>query len=330
MARTCCSRREVLAGGLGCGAFLGLSLVGMGAAARRAFAQEALGKSIVTKPFGRIERLADGVWAAVATPAGGSEMVCNGGIVAGRDGVLVIEACMSEAGAHFLAASAKELTGRSPTHVVVTHFHRDHTGGLMGYLRGGDEVSLISSAKTRELLAGQYEETMGTTQGKLVRMPQQVLPDAVLAAEDAPTEVDLGGRVVRLVPRVGHTPSDVTIEIDEPRVIWTGDLVFNGLFPNYGDAIPSKLRETCERLLKDEQATFVPGHGPLATADGLKNYLGLLENVERAARAAHESGTPADVAWKEYEIPASLGEWAKFRPDVYRLAFEAWARDLGA
>lgn len=328
METGCCSRRDVLAGGLGCGAFVALSLAGLGAGARRAFAQESIGKTVATKPFGRVERLAEGVWAAVATPSGGREMICNGGIVAGKDRVLVIEACMTEAGARFLADIARELTGRFPTHVVVTHFHRDHTSGLMGFLRSGSEVSLMSTAKTRELLGAQYQQSDGETSDGMIRLPQLVLPNAVLSANEKPTEIDLGGRVVRLVPRIGHTPSDVTIEIDEPRIVWTGDLVFNGLFPNYGDAIPSKLRATCEQILHDKEATFVPGHGPLAMSKELKSYLGLLEDVERAARSAHEQGVPASAAWKAYEIPPSLGEWAKYRPDVYRFAFEAWEREL--
>jgi len=54
----------------------------------------------------------------------------------------------------------------------------------------------------------------------------------------------------------------------------------------------------------------------------------LQQDVGEAAKAAFKKGVPADEAWRTYEVPASLGEYSKFRPDVYRFAFEAWYREL--
>jgi hypothetical protein len=56
----------------------------------------------------------------------------------------------------------------------------------------------------------------------------------------------------------------------------------------------------------------------------------MLDNVGEAAKAAFAKGVPADEAWKTYEIPASLGDYYKFRPDVYQFAFEAWYREFGS
>jgi len=89
------------------------------------------------------------------------------------------------------------------------------------------------------------------------------------------------------------------------------------------------LAKTCDAFLKDPDTTYVPGHGPVTDADGLKPYLRLLAHVEAAARDAHAKGIPPAEAWKRYTIPDALGDWNKFRPDVYRFAFEAWARELG-
>ncbi len=325
-----CTRRDAIKGAIGCGSYVMLSLGAMGTFGSRLFAQER-GETIRSAPFARVEKIADGFWAVIATPKGGYEAVSNSGIIRGRDGVLVVDASNSAAGSRFVAETAKALTGRAPTHVVLTHHHGDHANGLCGHLAANADVRLVSTAETRDLLLGSIRK--GTPPGDDGTLTESkhthVVPNTVFAAGPEPVELDLGGVVVRLVSRRGHTPSDVTVEIVEPRIVWCGDLVFNGLFPYYGDATPSVLAETCASFLKDPGVTYVPGHGPVTDAKGLKLYLALLDHVGAAARDAHAKGIPPGEAWKRYTIPESLGPWDKFRPDVYRFAFEAWARELG-
>lgn len=320
-----CSRR----GFLSCGAWIAVAIAAGTLPVRKVFA--AAGEVVGEEPFARVEKIADGVWAVVSTPMQAQDFttVANGGIIAGRDGVLLVEGLNTPRGGAWLYDIARTLTGRPPTHVAVTHHHGDHANGLPGQMRGLDSPRVVALAGTRRLLAERNAETPPGDDGAAIRDAQRIiLPDMVIVDESGPAQIDLGGRTVRLVPRVGHTPADLTVEIDEPRVVYCGDLVFNRMFPYYGDAIPSRLTETCRSMLRDQDTTYVPGHGALATAADLEPYIGLLEDVGVAARRAHEKGVPADQAWREYEVPASLGEWFKFRPDIFRFAFEAWEREL--
>jgi glyoxylase-like metal-dependent hydrolase (beta-lactamase superfamily II) len=245
--------------------------------------------------------------------------VSNGGIIAGRDGVLVVEGFYSDEGSAWLAAQVRELTGREPSHVVVTHYHADHTRGLAGLSDGRpDDVAplrMLTTPKTRELL---------------VEKQEPVIPEADIADTGEGKSIDLGGMRVRVVPRLGHTPSDVTVELEEPRVVFCGDLVWNGMFPNYVDAIPSHLTEHCEAILGRQGTTYVPGHGDLGDAASLDPYLGVIRDIEKSARRAVEKGTPAAEAAAEYEVPESLGEWMTFSPDYFERAFGAWERELTA
>ena len=61
--------------------------------------------------------------------------------------------------------------------------------------------------------------------------------------------LDVGGRKVHLHPRAGHTASDLTIELQDPSVVFCGDLVWNAMFPNYVDATPSRLTQAV-RLIR--------------------------------------------------------------------------------
>ena len=85
-------------------------------------------KVAAEEPWARIEELDKGIWAVVSTPLAARDFttICNGGIIAGDDRVLVVESFGSPAGAKWVADQTEKLTGHRPTDVVITHFHGDH------------------------------------------------------------------------------------------------------------------------------------------------------------------------------------------------------------
>ena len=270
------------------------------------------------EPWGRLEAVAEGVWALVSTPMEDRTTLCNGGIVAGRAGVLVVEGFGSDRGAAWMASMAEELTGRLPTHVVLTHYHGDHTAGLRGATARG-EPELLATPVTRELVRERGRDA-----------PAEIL-DAIRPLDDRrPTEIDLGGRSVVVVPRRGHTDSDVSLEVQDPAVVFCGDLVWNGMFPNYMDAAPSRLTMAV-RLLRERRAeTYVPGHGVLADGAAMDRYLRLLDDVEGAGRRAVERGTSAEEAAAGYAVPDELGAWMLFNPRYFETAIGAWMEELAS
>ena len=319
-----CSRRSVIAGSAGCAAHLLSTLAAAPASARHRFAARQKGEVITTEPFGRLERLGEGIWALVSTPLEARQTLSNGRIIAGTEGVMVIEGFASVEGAQWLAARAYELTGRRPTHVVLTHYHGDHSTGLAGYRDDSFVPIVLHTPTTRRLL----RESLSGRDSEAVS-PFDVLADEATVADDtAPIAVDLGGRVVEVSSRVGHTPSDLTVRVDDPRVVFCGDLVWNEMFPNYVDAVPTRLWTACNSLLADRGAIYVPGHGSLADYDEMRVFLALLESVGEAAKAAHERGVPVADAAASYQVPAGLGEWFMFSPRYYEVAFTAWYREL--
>jgi glyoxylase-like metal-dependent hydrolase (beta-lactamase superfamily II) len=317
------SRRSFLHQASSCSAYLLAAFAAGPTLLRRAFASSQKFDVVASEAFGRLEQVADGVWALISTPQSGRETLSNGGIVAGRDGVLVIEAQYTDEGADWLIAAAEELTGRPPTHLLLTHYHADHSWGMSAYERLKAPPVLYTTHKTRDLLTASLEE------GEREMPGAEMFASAIMiSAAGSQETVDLGGRMVHIDSRAGHTPSDLSIEVADPRVVFCGDLVWNGMFPNYMDAIPSRLTRQCRAMLRDPQAVYVPGHGGLATSEELEPYVALLEEIGRAARDAFEKGIPASEAAAEYTLPASLGEWTMFSPSYYQVAFEAWEREL--
>jgi glyoxylase-like metal-dependent hydrolase (beta-lactamase superfamily II) len=290
--------------------------------AKLAWAHSPLGTVVAREPFGSLEKIGDGVWALISTPlTGDSTTVSNGGIIAGRNGVLAIEGFNRPAGAQWLAAKAKELTGKWPTHVVLTHYHGDHSNGIAGYQRDGEQPVIHATERTRELV---LTKNMPADPART-----STLNGAELIIPNASRTLDLGGPQANIVQRGGHTDSDLAIELDDPNVVFCGDLVWNGMFPNYVDAMPSRLNASVRTLRRSSSGTiYVPGHGALARAADFDRYVAMLDEVERGARAAYSAGTPAADAGARFQLPPSLGEWVLFNKVFYPRAFEAWYREL--
>ncbi|MDX2058732.1 MAG: MBL fold metallo-hydrolase [Gemmatimonadales bacterium] len=316
------TRRDFLIRTGGCAAHLAAASAVLPPALRERWTRPTLGTVVAAEPFGRLEAVGPGVWALVSTPLGGDfTTVSNGGIVAGRNGVLAIEGFMQPAGAKWLAEQAKALTGRFPTHVVLTHYHSDHVNGVAGYFEAGATPAVRTTATTRDW-AVQKNQPEPARNGRL----------GAAEVVDPATEsvLDLGGTTVRLLPKAGHTASDLALVVEEPHVVFGGDLLWNGMFPNFVDCVPTLFEKSIRSLRHDRDPIYVPGHGPLARNADLDRYLAMLGEIERAARASRDKGQTAAEGAAGYAIPASLGQWTLFTPKFLETAFVAWHRELGA
>lgn len=281
-------------------------------------------------PWGRLEEVADGVWALVSNPLEDPTTLCNGGIIAGRDGVVLVEAFGSPEGLLWMARQARARTGRWPDRIVVTHYHGDHTAGL-GLLSTVDEPAgdpWPDAWRPRVLLSG---TTRRLTRATALRSDDDgllaALSNTVLLPEVGETSLDLGGRTVRVVSRGGHTPHDVTLEVLDPPVVFCGDLVWNRFFPNYVDAIPSRLSASVAEIPRAPGTLYVPGHGALAQEGDLALYRELLDRVEAVARQARERGWSAAEAGDRLALPEPLAGWFRFSPRYPERAVAAWLRE---
>ena len=315
------NRREFLAQTGSCAAHLALAASVMPAAARAAWAISFESTVVAREPFGSLEKITDGVWAVISTPLNGDRTtVSNGGLIAGRNGVLAIEGFQTPQGASWLAGKARELTGRWPTHVALTHYHADHANGIAGYLTESDKPTVGSTQRTRELVV---EKNQPADPSRVA-----ALKDAVMFSPSEATTLDLGGRLVRVIPRTGHTESDVSLEIDDPSIVFGGDLFWNGMFPNFVDAVPTKLIASVRAMRRAKETTYIPGHGAVGRAPEYDRYIAMLGEVEQAARKAHAAGTPTADAGNAFTLSPSLGDWALFNKVFYTRAFEAWYKEL--
>lgn len=269
------------------------------------------------EPWGTLEALGGDIWAMLSTPLADRTTLCNGGLIAGRDGVLMVEAFGTDAGARWMRERARELTRREPTQVLLTHYHGDHTAGLPGAREAGAE--LWCTARTRDDVLERNQNP-----------PVQLLGDAKLVPEAGEQVIDLGGRRVRLLALDGHTASDVVAVVEDAGVVFTGDLVWYGMFPNFVDARPSRLTQSVRRLRALDARVYVSGHGGRTDAAGVDAFVELLGIVERAARDAHSNGRSAVDAAADFRMPPAMADWTLFSPRYFERAIGAWLKELAS
>ena len=277
-------------------------------------------KIVDKQKWARIEKIHDGIFAVVSTPFDSRDFttVCNGGIIVGDKGVLVVEAYMQQQGAKWVTEQTKKVSKRNPTDIVVTHNHGDHSTGHQGFEVDGKAPRIWLTDFTKTQAESTFKKQKAKNEFKNVKN----------LSADKPSTVDLGNRKVKIVPRAGHTQSDVTIEVADPRVIFCGDLFFNRMFPNYLDATPSKLNQFTKAMSAEKDVTFVPGHGPVSSQADLKKYVDFLGYVEDKARTSFKKGITSADASKEFKLPKSLDEWLIWSPQVVKRAYDAWYKEL--
>ncbi|MQA17629.1 MAG: MBL fold metallo-hydrolase, partial [Pseudonocardiaceae bacterium] len=96
-----------------------------------------------------------------------------------------------------------------------------------------------------------------------------------------------------------HTRNDSVVWIPERKVLFAGDLVFNGGTPFVVQGSVAGSIQVLEEVVAPLGAeTIVPGHGPIAGPDLVEEVLGYLRFVMQLARAGREAGlSPLEVAY---------------------------------
>ena len=291
--------------------------------------------TVATEPFARLDAIGPDTWAVISTPLGGDRTTyANGGIIAGRTGVIAVEGFYRSAGAQWLAEHARRLTGRWPTHVVLTHYHLDHASGLTGYQQRVSRTRLADERTVSPKVLTTEKTRKSVLAGGPVAPPRdeellRAYADVVIVGDTASERIDLGNRQIELVPLAGHTSSDVAIVDADAGITFAGDLLWNGMFPNYVDATPTTLMASVQTIIGSGASSVVPGHGAMCDRVAVDRYVNLLRDLERAARAGRVAGTPAKEVAAAYRVPPALGEWMASPTGVER-AISAWYKELTA
>jgi glyoxylase-like metal-dependent hydrolase (beta-lactamase superfamily II) len=250
----------------------------------------------------------------------------NVGVLAtGRGAVIVDTMTFRMQGARIRELAEK--LGRGPTQAVVnTHYHVDHTHGNPGFAVG---TKVVATQRTRDyLLHFDASYWDGDAAGTL---PNETF--------EATHELSVGGKTVRLhhLGR-GHTGGDLVALFVEDRVLHTGDLFFNGRYPNIDLEAGGSVREwiaTLDRVMALEFDRVIPGHGPVTDREGLRAFQGFLRQLWSVAETGAREGKSLAETQALPGLSADAGYGVISVPLIFRLDRDfvvrrAWEEATGA
>jgi glyoxylase-like metal-dependent hydrolase (beta-lactamase superfamily II) len=124
---------------------------------------------------------------------------------------------------------------------------------------------------------------------------ETVLPDECFAGE---VTLRVGDREVQLI-EVGpaHTRGDTLALLPGDRVLYAGDILFNGGHPIAWAGPVSNWIAACDRVLEMDVDVIVPGHGPVTDKSAVSELKAYFEYLYAQARRLHADGrTPVQAA----------------------------------
>src|SRR5580692_139407 len=117
------------------------------------------------------------------------------------------------------------------------------------------------------------------------------LPDETFSGELSLRVGDRGLSLLEVGP--AHTRGDTLVHVPAQRVLFSGDILFSEAHPIAWAGPVSNWIAACDRILAMDVKTIVPGHGPLAGPDAVRELKAYFEYLYSEARARHATGMTA-------------------------------------
>ncbi len=178
------------------------------------------------------------------------------------EGIVAIDAGTTDANVRAALTALREITSEPITHVIITHAHWDHIGGLAA-LRGPDTEVIARTNFGEELLI--INSTAIPTQewfGRDASRDYDFTPDRVVSETETLT---VGGVELVLRPVNGGETSDgLLVELPASGVLFAGDVMMPNLgAPFLPEGSVEGLLETLQTIQRLNPGTLIHGHTAL-------------------------------------------------------------------
>jgi glyoxylase-like metal-dependent hydrolase (beta-lactamase superfamily II) len=293
---------------------------------------------MASHPYTRgLHEVGDGVFAYLQPD--GSWGWSNAGLVVDGESSLLVDTLYDlRITAEMLAAMRRATpAARAIDMLVNTHANGDHCWGnqlvgdaeIIGSRRCAEEMVELPPSLLAGLMASPPEGPTGELLqrmfgafdfGDIELVPPTTVFDGELTLRVGDTEVDL----IEVGP--AHTRGDVIAHVPAHRVVFTGDILFNGGHPIVWAGPVANWIAACDRIVDLRPETVVPGHGPVCDTAAVASERDYFAFLQREVPPRAEAGMSPLEAARDIDLGdyAGLGERERFVVNV-----AAVYRDLG-
>jgi glyoxylase-like metal-dependent hydrolase (beta-lactamase superfamily II) len=281
-----------------------------------------------------VEKISEHVYYVKGKPGVATDnegFISNAGFVVTGDGVVVFDALGTPSLAAKLIKKIREITDQPIKRVIASHYHADHVYGLQVFEELGAKIyaplgaqKYIQSDAAKERL----EERQFSLEPWVNEQTHLVLPDVTVSRSH---QFKLG-ELTFTINYLGkaHSDGDLAMLVEPDRVLFSGDIIFEGRIPYVGNADSRHWLETLTKLETGGLTALIPGHGaasknPVSTISKTRRYLAYLRESMGAAVDEFE---PFDEAyaktdWSEFENQPAFEEGNRINAYQVYLSMEA-------
>lgn len=193
--------------------------------------------------------------------------ISNAGVVVTDAGVVVIDALGSPSLAQLLMQQIRTVTDKPVVKVILTHYHADHAYGLQYFKEMGAEIIAPTGAEkylNSPTAEARLEERRLSLDPWVNDSTRLVHPDRYV---DGSMELKVGDTRFQLtVVGDAHSDADMTVYVENEKVLYSGDVIFEGRIPFLGSSNTRLWLDALKRMDNSDLAALVPGHGPHQSA----------------------------------------------------------------
>jgi len=209
-------------------------------------------------------------------------------------------------------AKIGELGGGAINFAINTHWHFDHSDG--NQVLGPEGTWLVAHEASRQMMTKNNVINLVGAKRDQPAYADTALP---VVTYDNTMRFHFNGERIDLVHfGPAHTTGDTAVIFRSHKVVHMGDVYNNAGYPfidaDNGGSL-SGVIEFCTKVLAEIDSTYmvVPGHGPVADAQALRDYVDMLSTIRDRMSALIGSG--ATLAQVEAARPTS--EWDERKGD---------------
>ena len=200
------------------------------------------------------------------------------GVLAGPDGVLMIDSQYTQLAEKVLAA-IRRIDSGPIRYLVNTHIHRDHTAGNAFFARQGAVIFAREELRESMVKLSQAPNASTNPVANPAGFP------VITYGMGAPVKIHMNNEIVHFIPiRAAHTSGDTNIKFEKANVLFIGDFYRNYGYPfidlNNGGTLKGML-EGLDATMKsaDANTKLIPGHGTIIKRDDIIPYRDMIVAV---------------------------------------------------